>query len=186
MTRRNKNSSHHEREKQVAKRYEKHRRCNLLAKPGKHQFVIVLDHLKAGFNVPKIFRSAEVFGAHAVHLIDIGIFDPAAAKGGFKHVPAHFHKDFDSCYQQLKADGYTLYTLEANSQQRLWQTELPEKSAFIFGHEEMGICFDRHDYPDIGTLAVPQFGQIESLNVSVTASVVMYEYVRQRPKSASK
>jgi tRNA G18 (ribose-2'-O)-methylase SpoU len=179
MTRRHKHQNRNDHHQQVERRYEKHRRCNLLAKPGKHQFVIVLDHLKASFNVPKIFRSAEVFGAHEVHLIDIGIFDPAPAKGGFKHVPTHFHSDFDSCYQQLKAQGYTLYTLEASSTQPLWQTQLPEKSAFIFGHEEMGICFDRHDYPDIQTLAVPQFGQIESLNVSVTASVVMYEYVRQ-------
>jgi tRNA G18 (ribose-2'-O)-methylase SpoU len=179
MTSRHKRQSNHDRRKQVEQRYEKHRRSNLLAESGQHQFVVVLDHLKAGFNVPKIFRSAEVFGAHEVHLIDIGIFDPAPAKGGFKHVPAHFHQDFDSCYQNLKARGYTLYTLEASSEQLLWQTKLAEKSAFIFGHEEMGICFDRRDYPDIQTLAVPQFGQIESLNVSVAASVVMYEYVRQ-------
>ena len=179
MTSRHKRQSNNDRRKLVEQRYEKHRRSNLLAEPGQHQFAIVLDHLKAGFNVPKIFRSAEVFGAHEVHLIDIGTFDPAPAKGGFKHVPAHFHKDFDSCYQALKGRGFTLYTLEASSEQLLWETKLAEKSAFIFGHEEMGICFDRQDYPDIQTIAVPQFGQIESLNVSVTASVVMYEYVRQ-------
>ncbi|MFO7593918.1 MAG: TrmH family RNA methyltransferase, partial [Pseudomonadota bacterium] len=76
------------------KRYEKHRRRNLLAKPGEQPFVVVLDHLKAGFNVPKIFRSAEAFGAHEVHLIGIGPFDPAPAKGAFKKVPARFHEDF--------------------------------------------------------------------------------------------
>ncbi|MFC1684033.1 TrmH family RNA methyltransferase [Pseudomonadota bacterium] len=164
---------------QVLERYEKHRRRNLLAEPGTHQFVVVLDRLKAGFNVPKIFRSAEIFGAHEIHLIDIGPFDPAPAKGGVKNVPARFHDQFDDCYQQLKERGYTFFTLEANSNQMLWEAQLPEKSAFIFGHEEMGICFDKKLYPDIQTLAVPQFGKIESLNVSVAASIVMYEYVRQ-------
>jgi tRNA G18 (ribose-2'-O)-methylase SpoU len=165
---------------QALERYKKHRQRNLLAKPGAHEFVIVLDRLKAGFNVPKIFRSAEVFGAHEVHLIDIGPFDPAAAKGGLKHVPAHFHSDFAPCYQGLIERGYTLFTLEADADQALWDAKLPDKSAFIFGHEELGICFDKQLYPQINTLSISQFGKIESLNVSVAASVVMYEYVRQR------
>jgi len=165
---------------QALERYEKHRRSNLLAKPGEHEFVIVLDRLKAGFNVPKIFRSAEVLGAHEIHLIDIAPFDPAAAKGGLKRVPAYFHSDFDACYQGLIERGYVFYILEANADQPLWSAELPDKSAFIFGHEELGIRFDKEHYPEIKTLSIPQFGKIESLNVSVAASVVMYEYVRQR------
>jgi len=165
---------------QALERYEKHRRCNLLAKPGVHEFVVVLDRLKAGFNVPKIFRSAEVFGAHEVHLIDIGPFDPAAAKGALKRVPAHFHSDFESCYQRLVERGYTLFVLEADAGQALWDAELPDKSAFIFGHEELGVQFDKQHYPEIKALSIPQFGKTESLNVSVAASVVMYEYVRQQ------
>ena len=167
---------------QALERYEKHRRRNLLAKPGIHQFIIVLDHLKASYNLPKIFRSAEIFGAHEIHLIDIGPFDPAAAKGGLKNVPAHFHEQLAECYQELLDRGYTLYTLEASGDQILWESELPKKSAFIFGHEEMGICFDEQLYPEIRALTIPQFGKIESLNVSVAASVVMYEYVRQHNK----
>ena len=165
---------------QALERYEKQLRCNLLAKPGVHEFVIVLDRLKAGFNVPKIFRSAEIFGAHEVHLIDVGPFDPAAAKGALKRVPAHFHSDFDSCYQGLVERDYTLFVLEADADQVLWDAELPDKSAFVFGHEELGICFDRQRYPGIKALSIPQFGKTESLNVSVAASVVMYEYVRQQ------
>ena len=56
---------------------------------------------------------------------------------------------------------------------------LPEKSAFIFGHEEFGISFNKHDYKDIGALQIPQCGRSQSLNVSVAASIVMYEYIRQ-------
>lgn len=46
-------------------RYRKERQKNVLAKPGPHEIALVLDQLKAGFNVPKIFRSAEAFGASA-------------------------------------------------------------------------------------------------------------------------
>lgn len=164
---------------QGLKRYEKHRRRNVMATPGKHEFVLVLDHLKAGFNVPKIFRSAEAFSAHAIHLINIGPFDPAPAKGSFKKVPAFFHEDFDSCYKQLTEEGYTLFTLEPECGDTLHKVELPEKSAFILGHEEIGISFKREEYPDIRCMHIPQFGPMESLNVSVAASIVMYEYVRR-------
>jgi tRNA G18 (ribose-2'-O)-methylase SpoU len=171
-----------QRERQRAlKRHEKHRRRNLMAEPGVHPFVVVLDHLKAGFNVPKIFRSAEAFGAHEVHLVGIGPFDPAPAKGAFKNVPARNHEDFDHCYQALSARGYTLFTLEPDCGDVLAEAELPPKSAFIFGHEERGISFDRNNYPEIRCMHIPQFGQVQSLNVSIAASIVMYEYVRRLP-----
>lgn len=161
------------------KRYEKHRRRNLMAEPGENDFILVLDHLKAGFNVPKIFRSAEAFGAHEVHLISIGPFDPAPAKGAFKHVPARFHEDFGCCYQELQGRGYRLFALEPGCPNRLPTTELPQKAAFILGHEERGISFEREDYPQVECLTIPQLGKVQSLNVSVAASIVMYEYVRQ-------
>lgn len=174
------------------KRYEKQRRRNLLAQPGPHPFIIVLDHLKASFNVAKIFRSAQAFGAHEVHLINIGPFDPAPAKGAFKAVPARFHDNFDSCYNELRKRGYTLYTLEPGACEPLPDAQLTAKSAFVLGHEEVGLSFDRDSYPDIRGLTIPQFGPVQSLNVSVAASIVMYEYVRlhgkaemsQAPKSA--
>ncbi|MES9911912.1 MAG: TrmH family RNA methyltransferase [Candidatus Sedimenticola sp. 4PFRAG1] len=164
---------------QALRRYEKSRRKNLLAAPGQHSFAVVLDHLKAGFNVPKIFRSAEAFGAAELHLVNIGPFDPAPAKGAFKTVPARFHETFDSCHQALTADGYILYTLEADKGEMLNEVVFPEKCAFIFGYEERGLSFDPEDYPEIRKLTIPQYGQIESLNVSVAASIVMYEYIRQ-------
>jgi tRNA G18 (ribose-2'-O)-methylase SpoU len=160
-------------------RYEKQRRRNLLAKPGMHDFIIVLDSLKAGFNIPKIMRSAEVFGACEIHLVDIGPFDPSPGKGAFKSVPVRFFDSFDQCHADLFGRGYNLFTLEADEGQRLGEAELPAKSAFVFGHEEFGLSFDPADYPDIEGLYIPQFGQIESLNVSVAASIVMYEYIRR-------
>ncbi len=170
--------------KNALKRYEKHRRRNLMAKPGVHPFIVVLDHLKAGYNVPKIFRSAEAFGAHEVHLIGIGPFDPAPAKGAFKHVPARFHDDFDSCYRELCEKGYRMYALEPDCDNALPGIALPRKAAFILGHEERGLSFVRRDYPEVMCLTIPQLGMVQSLNVSVAASVVMYEFVRQHPVAA--
>lgn len=151
-----------------------------MATPGPHEFIVVLDHLKAGFNVPKIFRSAQAFGASEVHLIGIGPFDPAPAKGAFKAVPARFHEDFRTCHRELVSRDYRLFTLEAGCPTTLYDAPLQDRSAFIFGHEEMGISFDPVEYPDVACLGIPQQGPLESLNVAVAASIVMYEYVRRR------
>ncbi|HKJ05665.1 MAG TPA: TrmH family RNA methyltransferase [Geopsychrobacteraceae bacterium] len=168
------------RDHHVQQRYDKERQRNVMAKPGVHQFCLVLDHLKPFFNPPKIFRSAEAFGAAAVHLVGIGVFDPSPAKGSFRKVPARFHDDFASCYEQLVAADYTLYCLEPNAQQSLCNCDFPEKTAFILGHEEFGFSFDSADYPDIRCISIPQYGSVQSLNVSIAASIVMFEYVRQQ------
>lgn len=165
------------------KRFQRHKRKNLLAVSGIHPYVIVLDNLKPSFNIGKIFRSAEAFGACEVHLIGTDFFDPSPAVGAFKYVPARFHETFDTCHQDLIGRGYRLYVLEPAGGSSLLDVTLPEKSAFIFGHEEFGIRFEKKKYKEIETLQIPQFGRSRSLNVSVAASIVMYEYIRQIGKT---
>lgn len=165
--------------RQMLLRYNKERQRNLLAKPGEHQFILVLDQLKAGFNVGKIFRSAEAFGAAAVHLVKIEPFNPSPAKGSFRKVPAVFHESFAECHTDLIGQGYTFFLLNPEGATLLCAMDLPRKSAFVLGHEEFGFSFEPKDYPDLKRLTIPQFGSVQSLNVSIAASVVMYEYVRQ-------
>ena len=160
-------------------RYDKERQRNVLAEPGAHEFVLVLDHLKPGFNVGKTFRSAEAFGAAAVHLVNIGPFDPAPAKGSFRKVPAVFHANFAECHAQLAEQGYSFFLLSPEDATSLCTAKLPQKCAFVLGHEEFGFSFDAEDYTELEKLTIPQFGSVQSLNVSIAASVVMYEYVRQ-------
>lgn len=182
MVSRQESKNRRNRRKNAVLRYQKEKWRNQTASPGVHDFILVLDHLKAGFNIPKIFRSAEVFGAREVHLIDITPFDPAPAKGAFRKVPARFHTSFEDCHDSLRKQGYTLFILEANCETSLQQTTLPQKSAFILGNEGLGISFNPLDFPDIQCLSIPQFGSLESLNVSIAASIVMYEFIRQQQK----
>lgn len=165
--------------RRAAKRYVRHRRANLMARPGPYEFVVVLDHLKPRFNIGKIFRSADAFGAREVHLVGIDFFDPAPAMGSFKWVPARFHERFDTCHAELSDRGYTLFALAPEGGEPLPEVPLPPKSAFILGHEEFGLSLDPSAYPGIRPVAIPQVGRVQSLNVSVAASVAMYEYVRR-------
>ncbi len=169
--------------KWAEKQYKKHRRHNgIYAEPGVHDCIIVLDNLKPSFNIGKIFRSGDAFGVHEIHLIGTDYFPTSSAKGSFKWVPAYFHRNFEDCYAVLKRRDYTLYILEPTAEKRLNQIGLDDRSAFVFGHEEHGISFTPGLYPDIKSVQIPQFGRVDSLNVSVAASVVMYEFLRQHPK----
>ncbi len=182
LTRSQRKAERLERQRQIEQRYRKARQRNAMAQPGPNTFACVLDNLKAGYNVPKIFRSAQAFGGAEVHLVNIGVFDPAPAKGAFRKVPARFHEAVGDAIHDLQNRGYTLYALTADAELSLTQTDLAEKSAFVIGHEENGLSFDPADFPGIRTLGIPLYGQMESLNASVAASIAMYEYTRQHGK----
>ncbi len=161
------------------RRFRRQRNKNRLAKPGIHSCTIVLDHLKPTYNIGKIFRSAEAFGAREIHLVGIDYFDPAPGMGAFKWVPAVFHNTFLACYTHLIEQGFTPFILEPGKGESITQACLPEKSAFIFGHEEYGLSFEPDLFPEIKQLTIPQFGRSQSLNVSVAASIILYEYTRR-------
>jgi len=149
------------------------------ATQGKFKFVIILDHLKNSFNIGKIFRSAEVFSASEVHIIGIPFFDPYPAKGSLKKVKAYFYDDFDGCYNELCKQGYSFFVMNPTENSiPLSKVDLPLRSAFVFGHEEFGHSFKKNDY-ETSEIKIEQFGETESLNVSVAASITMYEYVRR-------
>lgn len=165
-------------------RYQRARQRNMLAEPGPHTVVLVLDHLRADFNVPKIFRSAEAFGAHSVHLIGIGPFDPAPAKGAFRHVPARFHDGFAACRIALAEDSFELLALDPRAGESLAEVALPRRCAFVLGHEAHGLSDEVRQDQNLRLLRIPQWGSVESLNVAVAASLALYEYVRQHGQPA--
>jgi len=168
-------------EREMARRrFRRQKNKNYLAKPGIHDCIVVLDHLKPSYNIGKIFRSAEAFGCHEIHLVGIDFFDPAPGMGAFKWVPAVFHTEFFTCYTDIINKGYTPYLLEPGQGSRVTNTSFANKSAFIFGHEEFGISFEPDLFPAIRRLTIPQFGKSQSLNVSVAASIILYEYMRQQ------
>ena len=99
-------------------------------------------------------------------------------------MPARFHDNFRDCYDELSGRGYRFFAMDGQCEHPGHSLSLPEKSAFIVGNEGLGLCFDPADYPDVKCLAIPLIGNMESLNVSVAASIIMYEYNRQHPIKA--
>ena len=165
----------------MQKTFERQRLLNkLMAKPGPFPYVLILDNLKVDFNIGKIIRSAEAFGAQGVEVVGTMFFDPMPAKGCTKRVPWKMRKSFIESYQEYADKGFTFYAFDTNATEVLHEINFPDKSAFILGNEGTGCTFKKEDYPKIKWIKIPQIGKVESLNVAVAASIVMYEFTRSR------
>lgn len=165
----------------MQKTFERQRLLNKIeSKPGPFPYVMILDHLKVDFNIGKIIRSAEAFGARSVDVVGTTFFDPLPAKGCMKRVPWKMTPTFTESYMNWKNEGYVFYAFDSEAEHTLHESIFPDKSAFIMGHEGFGLSFKKEDFPEIRWVKIPQFGMVESLNVSVAASIVMYEFIRSR------
>jgi tRNA G18 (ribose-2'-O)-methylase SpoU len=164
--------------------YRKEIALSRIQPPGAFNYILVLDNLKPGFNVGKIFRTGNALGCHEVHLVNIGMFNPNPGKGTVKQTRTRSFELFEQNYQWLKENGYSIFVLDPRGKDVLGSVAFPEKSAFVFGHEENGFSFDPAQYPDIQTIQVKQFGVVESMNVSIVAAMASFEYLRQREFSA--
>ena len=88
----------------------------------------------------------------------------------------YFEQTLDAV-KALQEDGYTVYAIEqAHGATMLNDLKLPknQKTAIIMGHEVFGVQQEVVDTAD-GCIEIPQYGTKHSLNVSVTAGIVMYE-----------
>lgn len=171
---------HRKIKEQVIKKFERQKSLNkLYAKEGPHELIMVLDGLKPDFNIGKIYRSAEAMGVKSIFLVGVDFFDPYPARGCFRKLKTEFFEDFSQCFERLKELDYQCFVFDSQEGANMHEVKFPTKSAFLVGHEEFGHSFNINDYQNMNLIKIKQFGDVESMNVAVAASLSMYEYVRQ-------
>jgi tRNA G18 (ribose-2'-O)-methylase SpoU len=161
------------------RKHERELRLSQYQPEGPFPFVLVLDQLKASFNVGKLFRTANALGCRELHLVNVETFDPNPAKGTLKQTRSRSFKTFQESHDALIEEGYTLYAMDPTAELTLGLFELPEKTAFVLGHEEYGLSFKLEDFPKVKPVRILQFGRVNSMNVAVAGALASYEYVRQ-------
>ncbi len=157
--------------------------------------VVVLDDVRSLYNVGSVFRSCDAFRVEAVYLCGITATPPNAeihktALGGEDSVDWEYFKTTEEAVRKLKEKGYFVYSIEqvegstklqnlkdAHSSLFTLHSSLPKGYAVIFGNEVKGVKQEVVDMSD-GCLEIPQFGTKHSLNVSVTAGIVVWEFAK--------
>ena len=150
-------------------------------KAEKLPLVVVLDNVRSQHNVGAVFRTADAFRLKEVVLCGICCCPPnqeihKTALGAEDTVSWRYYKNTLDAVQTLQAEGYTVYAVEQVHQSRTLETvasDLPDKVAVVLGHEVFGVQQEVVDASD-GCIEIPQYGTKHSLNVSVTAGIVIY------------
>jgi tRNA (guanosine-2'-O-)-methyltransferase len=89
-------------------------------------------------------------------------------------------KSIDDCYNTLRAEGFKIYATKlVEGSKSLYELDLTQKVAFVFGNEHRGVSDEASEKAD-GIFMIPMFGMVQSLNVSVACAVTLYEALRQR------
>lgn len=147
--------------------------------------IVVLDDVRSLYNVGSVFRSCDAFRVEAVYLCGITATPPNAeihktALGGEDSVDWKYFSTADEAVKALHEDGVFVYSIEqVEGSTKLQDLQLePRRYAVVFGNEVKGVHQSVVDASD-GCLEIPQFGTKHSLNVSVTAGIVVWEFARR-------
>ena len=151
---------------------------------GEPPFIIVCDEISDPHNLGAIIRSAECAGAHGVIIPKrrsaglTAIVDKASA-GAAEHMNVARVPNIPSALQELKKRGLWVYGTAADGQSELWKTDFSGAVALVIGSEGDGMGRLVRECCDF-IVSLPMRGQINSLNASAAAAIVMYEVLRQR------
>ncbi len=144
--------------------------------------VIVLDNIRSQHNIGSVFRTSDAFRMEGIHLCGITATPPnreihKTALGATDTVAWSYFETTLQSVDFLKNKGYLVYAVEqSDSSISLDKFEInsEEKIALIFGNEVDGVSDEVMQKVD-GCIEIPQFGTKHSLNISVSAGIVIWE-----------
>lgn len=151
---------------------------------GETPFIIVLDEIEDPHNLGSILRSADCTGVHGVIIPkrrSVGLTATVAktSVGAMEYVPVARVTNIAQTLKELKDAGIWIAGADGTAPKNVYDTDLTLPLAIVIGNEGKGIGRLIKETCDF-LVKLPMFGQINSLNASVAASVLMYETVRQR------
>lgn len=144
--------------------------------------VVVLDNIRSLHNIGSVFRTSDAFRIECIYLCGITATPPhpemhKTALGAEFTVNWKYVNNTVEAVDNLRAEGYTVYAVEqAEGSTMLNELELEagRKYAIVMGNEVKGVQQEVIDHSD-GCIEIPQYGTKHSLNVSVTAGIVIWD-----------
>jgi len=146
--------------------------------------IMILDRLTDVRNFGAIARTAECTGVHAIVIIEKGgvLVTSDAIKtsaGALMRIPICKVKDLSQVVHYLKSSGINVVACTEKTKNLIQDTDLTLPTAIIMGSEEDGISTKLLAESN-EKAKIPMTGEIASLNVAVSAGIVLYESIRQR------
>ncbi|SNU03428.1 RNA methyltransferase, TrmH family [Prevotellaceae bacterium MN60] len=152
----------------------------------KRPLVVVLESVEKPGNVGAILRSADASNVDAVIVCDpqCDLYNPniiRASVGAFFNVPTVACTS-EECIQWLKSHDIQILTAQLQDSNYYYETDMSRATAIVMGTESTGLT-DKWRQAANAHIKIPMLGIGDSLNVSVSAAILMFEAVRQRQQS---
>lgn len=152
----------------------------------KTPFVLVLDNVRSALNVGSAFRTSDAFALEKIYLCGITATPPhreilKTAIGATDAVTWEYYTQTTDAIVDLREAGYQIIGVEQADEKTMlqdFQLDRNAKYALVFGNEVKGVSKEVMQMLDV-CLEVPQFGTKHSLNISVCAGVLVWEFFRQ-------
>ena len=152
----------------------------------KKPLVVILDNVRSLHNVGSVFRTSDAYLVEKIFLCGITAVPPSAeihktALGAEDTVQWEYAENTVAVVASLKANGYTVIAIEqveGSVSLNDFAIDNKRKYAVILGNEVKGVQQSVVDQCD-ACIELPQFGTKHSLNVSVTAGIVIWEFSKQ-------
>lgn len=146
--------------------------------------VVVLDGVEDPHNLGAIVRTAHAAGAGSIVIPErraAGITDVVAkaAAGALEHLPVVRVTNVNRALEELKERGYWIYGLDERGTEDYSKVEYQSPTAIVLGGEGKGLHDLVRKHCDM-LLRIPMAGKISSLNVSVAAGIVLFEWRRRK------
>jgi len=155
----------------------KERFANVLANRTNH-FTIAVEDVYQFHNTSAVMRSCEVFGIQEINIVEQRFgknIDKEIAMGAQKWVDINKYENITNCIQTLRDKGYQIIaTTPHNDSCLLHEFDVTQKSALFFGTEKEGLSEEVMQQAD-GYLKIPMVGFTESLNISVSAAIIIQD-----------
>lgn len=151
--------------------------------------VVVLESVEKPGNLGAILRSADAAGVDAVIVCDplTDMYNPNLIRssiGGIFTVPTAAASSEDAI-KWLKERDIKIYTAQLQDSEWYYDTDMTKGTAIVMGTEATGLTDVWRKAAD-AHIKIPMLGRLDSLNVSVSAAILIYEAVRQRNTSSAK
>jgi tRNA (guanosine-2'-O-)-methyltransferase len=144
---------------------------------------VVLEGLVDYGNVSAVMRTAEGFGIQRVHAVDTADKykrSKRTTQGADKWIDRYRWDAIGRCLDSLADDGYRIVAADVSGTARpIWDVDLTDRCAIVLGNELEGLTPETKRRADIA-VTIPMVGFTESFNISVAASLVLYEVMAQR------
>jgi tRNA G18 (ribose-2'-O)-methylase SpoU len=152
-------------------------------KSEKLPLMIILDNVRSLHNVGAVFRSSDAFRVESIYLCGITATPPQAeihktALGAEDTVDWKYYEKTQDAVIELKEEGVEVLAIEQVEGSIMLQNFVPQpnkKYAIVFGNEVKGVQQEVVDMCD-NCIEIPQFGTKHSLNVSVTAGILIWDF----------